>query len=95
MPFAIGIGLEEHGARGEFGCIGGNGKRESRQRMGLDRNSDFNESNADWHWGVQFQARFLLVKSIRGRAMKQPKEQVNCPRLSTRQCKPLTMGGVE
>ena len=33
--------------------------------MGLDRNSDFNELNADWHWGVQFQARFFLVKSIR------------------------------
>ena len=40
-------------------------ERSGRWRMGLDRNSDFNESNADWHWGVQFQARFFLVKSIR------------------------------
>ena len=39
-----------------------------RQRMGLDRNSDSNELNADWYWGVQFQARFFLVKSIRGQA---------------------------
>ena len=33
MPFAVGISLEEHGTRGEFGCIGGNGKggREVRE----------------------------------------------------------------
>ena len=41
-------------------------ERLDRWRMGLDRNSDFKESNADWHWGVQCQARFFLVKSIRG-----------------------------
>ena len=28
MPFAIGISLEEHGTRGEFGCIGGDGEGE-------------------------------------------------------------------
>ena len=44
-------------------------ERLSRQRMGLDRNSDSNESNADWHWKVQLQARFFLVKSIRGWAI--------------------------
>ena len=44
-------------------------ERLGRQRMGLDRNSDFNKSNADWHWGLQFQARFFLVKSIRGQAI--------------------------
>ena len=43
--------------------------RLGRQRMGLNRNSDFNELNADWHWGIQFQARFFLVRSIRGQAI--------------------------
>ena len=43
-------------------------ERLGRWKMDLDRNSNFNKLNADWDWGVQFQVRFFLVKSIRGRA---------------------------
>ena len=41
-------------------------ERLGRQRIGLDRTSDFNDSNTDWHWKDQFQARFFLARSIKG-----------------------------
>ena len=36
--------------------------------MGLERKRRFRASKADWQEGDQFQVKFFLVRSIRGRA---------------------------
>ena len=39
-----------------------------RCRTGLDRNKDLSVSKEVWQAGDQFQGRFFLVRSMRGRA---------------------------
>ena len=46
-----------------------------RCRTGLDRNKDLRVSKECWHAGDQFQGRFFLVRSMRGR-VKQPNKPV-------------------
>ena len=71
MPIAIGVGLEEDGARRVFRGVHGDregGREVGEVEDGFREEKTMRESKEDWQVGDQFQGRFFLVRSRRGRA---------------------------
>ena len=72
MPITIRVSLEEDRARGVLGgvhCNGKGGGEVWEMKDWFDRKRNLRVSNKAWHAGDQFQGRFFLVRSMRGRAM--------------------------